>query len=484
MGYASAIKSALFKLILVLLAIALASGIFGSYASCFVAEALSTQRFSARPNSDNGNDVLGGEKTRINWEFQANESAPITGFTLVFPEGTTFNEEDASVTLMDDSGTTPGENDHLKRVPIQTVYSIDNLDFSAKFLNEVSADAYLEIRVQNVIFPQNGGELMFKASVNLANGDIVEVRDLLQINVKSFSFADKLAKDLSEQDWVKAWNSNDFLRLFFNPPVLVSSFPVVMQGFFTALALVLCAYPCAIPLGLLLALMRMSKLRLIRAIGSIYVNIIRGTPFFLQLYVAFFGLPLAGVQIPSFILGFIMLFLNSGAYLCEIFRAGIQSIPDGQTEASRSLGMSSFQTMFFIIIPQTIRRVIPTMTNEFILLYKDTSLLAAVGVMEVVMYAKTIVASTGSITPYIVAAFFYLIITIPLASLVGVLERKLDVSKAANNQVNVLDENDISVNVKDESDIDGSIAPSIALGQTQVTLQEDKNLQNDGAKNG
>ena len=117
--------------------------------------------------------------------------------------------------------------------------------------------------------------------------------------------------------------------------------------------------------------------------------------------------------------------MNSGAYLCEIFRAGIQSIPKGQFEASRSLGMNGAQTMLFVIIPQTIRRVIPTMTSEFILLYKDTSMLAAVGVMEVVMYAKTIVAATGSITPYIVAACFYLVITLPLAKLVGNLEARL-----------------------------------------------------------
>lgn len=87
--------------------------------------------------------------------------------------------------------------------------------------------------------------------------------------------------------------------------------------------------------------------------------------------------------------------------------------------------MNGAQTMLFVIIPQTVRRVLPTMTNEFILLYKDTSLLAAVGVMEVVMYAKTIVASTGSITPYIVAACFYLVVTLPLAKFVGMLERRL-----------------------------------------------------------
>ena len=129
-----------------------------------------------------------------------------------------------------------------------------------------------------------------------------------------------------------------------------------------------------------------------------YVNLIRGTPAFLQIYIAFFGLPLAGVNIDNYTLGVIVMAMNSAAYLCEIFRAGIQSIPKGQSEAARSLGMSAAQTMVSIIIPQTFRNVIPTLTSEFILLYKDTSLLAAVGVMEIVMYAKTIVATTGSIT--------------------------------------------------------------------------------------
>ena len=136
--------------------------------------------------------------------------------------------------------------------------------------------------------------------------------------------------------------------------------------------------------------------------------------------------------------------MNSGAYLCEIFRGGIQSISKGQFEAARSLGMNGAQTMVFVIIPQTLRRVLPTMTSEFILLYKDTSLLAAVGVMEVVMYAKTIVAATGSITPYIVAACFYLVITLPLAKLVGLLERALDPTHKAGKRAAVPSQHEAS----------------------------------------
>ena len=187
----------------------------------------------------------------------------------------------------------------------------------------------------------------------------------------------------------------------------------------------LVACPLGITCGIALSLMRISKSRILRCLAGIYVNIIRGTPAFLQIYIAFFGLPLAGVKVDDYVLGVIVMAMNSSAYLCEIFRAGIQSIPKGQNEAARSLGMNAFQTLLYVMIPQTFRNVLPTLTSEFILLYKDTSLLAAVGVVEIVMNARTIVATTGSITPYVVAALFYLVITLPLARLVSGLEARL-----------------------------------------------------------
>ena len=192
-----------------------------------------------------------------------------------------------------------------------------------------------------------------------------------------------------------------------------------------SLSIVLVAFPLAIPFGFALSLMRISKSRILRCLAGIYVNIIRGTPAFLQIYIAFFGLPLAGVKVDDYVLGVIVMAMNSSAYLCEIFRAGIQSIPKGQNEAARSLGMNALQTLLYVMIPQTFRNVLPTLTSEFILLYKDTSLLAAVGVVEIVMNARTIVATTGSITPYVVAALFYLVITLPLARLVSGLEARL-----------------------------------------------------------
>ena len=381
--------------------------------------ALDTVKTTAKTNSDSGADIMGNKETRVTWEGQAANGETLTQITLTFPQGTTFSTKDARVTLLKDSGS--------ERVAVlkDAEISASGQTITATFNTSAYSEGdYYRFEVYEVVFPAAGGVQQITGTYT-ANGTTAELANIPVINVTEMTLPEQIAEGIEGASWYESWCSNKFLKLFLNPALIVRSIPVVFEGFLMALAIVLCAFPCAIPLGLLLALMRMSKLSVLRALGSFYVNIVRGTPLFLQIYVAFFGLPLAGIDIPNFPLGVMVLFMNSAAYLCEIFRAGIQSIPKGQTEASRSLGMNAAQTMIFVIIPQTVRRVIPTMTSEFILLYKDTSQLAAVGIMEVVQYAKSIVASTGSITPYIVAALFYLVITLPLAKIVGKLETKL-----------------------------------------------------------
>ena len=382
--------------------------------------ALETSKTTAKTNSDSGADILGGKETRVTWEGQAAEGEELSGLTLTFPADTEFSVENARVTLLKDGGS--------ERVAVLKDAVVVKEGQTVKATFNVSsykgAGDFYRLEVYEVMFPVAGGDQNLTGTYTLASGETRSM-DIPVIHVVETTWPEQIAMTIEATDWYKGWCENKFLKLFLNPALSVRSIPVVFNGFLMALGIVLVAFPCAIPLGLILALMRMSKLRILRALGSVYVNVVRGTPLFLQIYVAFFGLPLAGINIPNFPLGVIVLFMNSAAYLCEIFRAGIQSIPKGQTEASRSLGMNAAQTMIFVIIPQTVRRVIPTMTSEFILLYKDTSLLAAVGIMEVVQYSKSIVASTGSITPYIVAALFYLVITLPLAKFVGNLEAKL-----------------------------------------------------------
>ncbi len=383
-----------------------------------MAYALEVEKCTGRPNADSGSDILGATNTRITWEAQAAEDESLVGLTLTVPAGTEFSTDDLRVTML--SGT-----DLMERTNVEASASVSGDTLSLSFNTPTEPGGYFRVEIYDVFFPREGGDMQLTGTYTLADGTEKAIQDIPVIPVQGITVTEQLSNWLSEQEWVQAWNSNTFLKLFLNPPILVSSLPVVFNGFLMAVAIVAIAFPLAIPFGLILSLMRMARSRILRAIGAFYVDIVRGTPLFLQIYIAFFGLPLAGIQIPSFPLGIVVLAMNSAAYMCEIFRAGIQSIPKGQFEASRSLGMNGAQTMIFVIIPQTVRRVIPTMTSEFILLYKDTSMLAAVGVMEVVMYAKTIVASTGSITPYIVAACFYLVITLPLAKVVGVLENRL-----------------------------------------------------------
>ena len=404
------------------LALALLAACALALAAPAPAWALSTAKLTAKPNGDSGSDVLGATDTRITWEGQATDDESLTSVSLTLPDGTAYTTDDAKATVL--SGA-----DLMTREKVDVEVRSDGQRVTYSFAEPLKAGSYLRLELYGVDFPAAGGDMQVKvsyaASTGSGSGQGGDLSDVPTIAVKGVSPTDQLASYLEQQPWVQQWNSNTFLRLFLNPPILVSSIPSVFQGFLMALAIVLVAFPLAIPFGFALALMRISGSRVLRAVSGFYVNIVRGTPAFLQIYIAFFGLPLAGVQIPSYPLGVIVMAMNSAAYLCEIFRAGIQSIPRGQNEAARSLGMSAPQTMLYIIVPQTIRNVLPTMTSEFILLYKDTSLLAAVGVMEVVMYAKTIVASTGSITPYIVAALFYLVVTLPLARLVSGLEARL-----------------------------------------------------------
>lgn len=171
--------------------------------------------------------------------------------------------------------------------------------------------------------------------------------------------------------------------------------------------------------------MKISRRRYLRGIAVTYINLLRGTPLFLQIYIAFFGFPMLGFNPPTIPLGIGVLAINCSAYLAEIFRAGIESIPKGQYEAARSLGMTWGQTMALIILPQTVRRVIPTMTSEFVMLYKDTSLLSSVGVMELMMFSRNLTTTTGNITPYIVAALYYLVVTVPLIHVVTKVEKRM-----------------------------------------------------------
>lgn len=372
---------------------------------------------TARPNSDSGNEVMGGTETRVTWEAQAAPDESITQLVLDYPAGS----------VVPDSGVKVTGLDGLTRIELnESVSSIDSDTVQIDFPEPTPVGLIIRVEASKVVLPVEGGDLVVSGKITLADGTQEAVAEGPALHVVSVTLSEQISSWLSEQPWVQAWNSNSFLHMFLDPTIIATSLPEVFFGWLRALAMVICSFPFAIIVGLLLCFLRISPWRILRALGALYVNVVRGTPLFLQIYIAFFGLPLMGVKPPDFLLAVVVMFMNSAAYLCEIFRAGIESIHKGQFEASRSLGMNAVQTMFFVIIPQAVRRVIPTMTSEFILLYKDTSLFASVGVLEIIMHAKSITAITGNMTPYIVAAFFYLLVTLPLTKFVGSLEKRMD----------------------------------------------------------
>lgn len=180
-------------------------------------------------------------------------------------------------------------------------------------------------------------------------------------------------------------------------------------------------------LGSLLALCKMSKLKVLNIIAGIYIEIVRGTPLLLQLYLYYFLLPeIFPFMGDKYIAITVALALNSAAYVSEIIRAGIQAVPIGQTEASRSLGLSMSQTMLRIILPQAIKNILPALCNEFIMVIKETSLASTFFIGDIMTQYKAISGFTFLvIEPLIIAGVIYFVLTFSLSKFVSILERKL-----------------------------------------------------------
>ena len=182
-----------------------------------------------------------------------------------------------------------------------------------------------------------------------------------------------------------------------------------------------------IVLGLGLALLKISRSRLLSAPAQLYIDVFRGTPLLVQITIIYFTTASVGLRFTSlFFAGLVALSLNAAAYVAEIFRSGIQSIDRGQMEAGRASGLSSAKTMRYIIVPQAFRRVIPPLTNEFVMLIKDTSLVSVIGLAELLRAARVLQSENFNGTPLIAAALIYLAICLPLIYLTNALERRLN----------------------------------------------------------
>jgi len=213
--------------------------------------------------------------------------------------------------------------------------------------------------------------------------------------------------------------------------VLENSAPL-LKGLAVTLSLAALAEVVGIVLGLFLALLKISRSRLLSLPAQVYIDVFRGTPLLVQITIIYFTTAAVGIRFTSlFFAGLTALSLNSAAYVAEIFRAGIQSIDKGQMEAGRASGLSYAQTMRYIIVPQAFRRVIPPLTNEFVTLIKDTSLVSVIGLAELLRAARVLQSATFNGTPLIAAALIYLAVCLPLIYLTNILERRLNRRTAA-----------------------------------------------------
>lgn len=176
--------------------------------------------------------------------------------------------------------------------------------------------------------------------------------------------------------------------------------------------------------GLVAALAKSSRFAAFRQASAFYIWFIRGTPTLIQIFIVYFGLPQLGLRMSPFVAGVLALGFNGGAYIAEIVRAGLSAIPKGQMESSAALGMSRFQIMTRIILPQVFRIILPPVTNEAITMLKNTSLLSTITVVELTLYSQTIIATTfRPFEFYIATAVIYLVMTTVLSQFAMRLER-------------------------------------------------------------
>ncbi|CAM4402658.1 amino acid ABC transporter permease [Paenibacillus tarimensis] len=179
-------------------------------------------------------------------------------------------------------------------------------------------------------------------------------------------------------------------------------------------------------LGIGFALMRLSGVWVVRFLSTAYIELVRGTPMLVQIFIIHYGLTQFGVDFAPFQSGIIALTINSAAYMAEVFRAGIMAIDKGQTEAARSLGLSKGMAMRYIVLPQAFRNMLPAIGNEFIIIIKDSSLVSVIGIAEIMNTARTLQGNLFlPLEPLLVAAGVYFVLTFTLSKLLGALERKL-----------------------------------------------------------
>ncbi|TNC49173.1 amino acid ABC transporter permease [Rubellimicrobium rubrum] len=216
----------------------------------------------------------------------------------------------------------------------------------------------------------------------------------------------------------------DILDTFFNVPVLIRTYPLLLWGLWVTIQIGVVSIVAGLVLGLFLALARLYAHPFVRGMARVYIDVLRSIPILVLLIVIYYALPFLGLRLSPFMSAVAALSLVSAAYTAEIFRAGIEAIPLGQFEASRALGLSPRHLMVDVVLPQAIRIVIPPLTNNCINVMKDTALASVVAMPDLLKQATQAQALTANPSPLIGAALIYIALLWPLVGMVSRLERR------------------------------------------------------------
>lgn len=212
----------------------------------------------------------------------------------------------------------------------------------------------------------------------------------------------------------------------FDFELIEKAFPLLLMGAAVTIEITAVSVALGFFIGLVVGVARISGYKILRIMAAIYADCIRGTPLLVQIFLIYFALPIAtGTRVDPFAAAVLACGINSGAYVSEIFRAGIQAVDPGQMEAGRSLGLSWWQTMRYVVLPQAIKNILPPLGNEFIAMLKDSSLVSVIGFEELTRRGQLIIAQTyGSFEIWLTVAALYLSMTLAISRLIAYLEAK------------------------------------------------------------
>lgn len=213
----------------------------------------------------------------------------------------------------------------------------------------------------------------------------------------------------------------------FNVDLMINSLPLLIVGAGITVQITAISVGLGLVIGMFVGIARICHVKVLRVLATVYIDFLRGTPLLVQIFLIYFALPMVvGQRVDPFLAAITACGINSGAYIAEIFRAGIQAIDEGQMEAGRSLGMTWVQTMRYIIVPQAFKNIVPPLGNEFIALLKDSSLVSVIGFEELTRRGQLIIARTyGSLEIWITVALIYLVMTLTISRFVSYMEKRL-----------------------------------------------------------